>query len=135
VNRGGLSVDDRIVRVLVVDDFEKWREFVCATIQEIPDFQIVGEAADGLEAIQKTKELRPDLILLDIGLPHLNGIEVARRLSKVCPESKIIFITENRSSDIREEGFRAGGSAFVIKSDSASELITAINAVLKRRES
>jgi DNA-binding NarL/FixJ family response regulator len=128
-------VDDRIVRVLVVDDFEKWREYVCATIQEIPGLQIVGEAADGLEAIEKTKELRPDLILLDISLPRLNGIEVARRLSQICPESRIIFVTETRSSDIREEGFRAGGSAFVIKSESASELIAAINAVLKRTES
>jgi DNA-binding NarL/FixJ family response regulator len=123
------------VRVLVVDDFEEWRRELCATIQEIPDLQVVGEAADGLEAIQKTKDLRPDLILLDIGLPRLNGIEVARRLSKLCPESKIIFVTENRSSEIREEGFRAGGSAFVIKSESPSELIAAINFVLKRKNS
>jgi DNA-binding NarL/FixJ family response regulator len=122
-------------RVLVVDDFAEWRRELCATIQEIPGLQVVGEAADGLEAIQKGKDLRPDLILLDIGLPRLNGIEVARRLSKVCPESKIIFVTENRSSDIREEGFRAGGSAFVIKSESASELIAAINFVLKRKNS
>jgi DNA-binding NarL/FixJ family response regulator len=124
-----------MVRVLVVDDFEEWRRELCATIQEIPDLQVVGEAADGLEAIQKTKDLRPDLILLDIGLPRLNGIEVARRLSKLCPESKIIFVTENRSSEIREEGFRAGGSAFVIKAESPSELIAAINFVLKRKNS
>jgi DNA-binding NarL/FixJ family response regulator len=123
------------VRVLVVDDFEEWRRELCASIQELPDLQVVGEAADGLEAVNKTLELRPDLILLDISLPRLNGIEVARRVSKLCPESKIIFVTENRSSEIREEGFRAGGSAFVIKSDSASELIAAINFVLKRKNS
>jgi len=123
------------VRVLVVDDFAEWRRELCATIQEIPGLQVVGEAMDGFEAIQKSKDLRPDLILLDIGLPRLNGIEVARRLSKVCPESRIIFVTENRSSDIREEGFRAGGSAFVIKSDSPNELVAAINFVLKRKNS
>ncbi|HXU15007.1 MAG TPA: response regulator transcription factor [Terriglobales bacterium] len=123
------------VRVLVVDDFAEWRRELCATIQEISGLQVVGEAADGFEAIQKSKDLRPDLILLDIGLPRLNGIEVARRLSKVCPESRIIFVTENRSSDIREEGFRAGGSAFVIKSDSPNELVAAINFVLKRKNS
>jgi len=123
------------VRVLVVDDFAEWRRELCATIQEIPSLQVVGEAMDGFEAIQKSKDLRPDLILLDIGLPRLNGIEVARRLSKVCPESRIIFVTENRSSDIREEGFRAGGSAFVIKSDSPNELVAAINFVLKRKNS
>ena len=83
------------VRVLVVDDFAEWRRELCATIQEISGLQVVGEAADGFEAIQKSKDLRPDLILLDIGLPRLNGIEVARRLSKVCPESRIIFVTEN----------------------------------------
>ena len=128
-------MDDRTLRVLVVDDFEKWREYLCATIQETPGLQVVAEAADGLEAIQKAQELRPDLILLDISLPHLSGIEVAQRLSKLCPESKIIFVTENRSAEIREEGFRAGGSALVIKSDSASELIAAIRAVLKRKNS
>jgi DNA-binding NarL/FixJ family response regulator len=129
---GGLSVDEAIVRVLVVDDFEKWRRYLCATIQEIPCIQVVGEAADGLEAIQKAKNLRPDVILLDIGLPRLNGIEVARRLRRISPECKIIFFTENRFSDVREECFRVGGSACVIKSDSASELIAAINAVLER---
>lgn len=97
-----------IVRVLVVDDFEKWRRYLCAMIQEIPGIQVVGEAADGFEAIQKTKNLRPDLILLDIGLPQLNGIEVARRLSEISPESKIIFVTENRSSDVMEELPRRG---------------------------
>jgi len=88
-----------------------------------------------LQALEKAKNLRPDLILLDIGLPQLNGIEVARRLSKISPESKIIFFTENRSEDVREEGFRAGGSAYVNKSNAATELIAAINAVLKRRDS
>ena len=128
-------MDEPIVRVLVVDDFEKWRRYLCATIQKIPGIEVVGEAADGFAAVQKTENLRPHLILLDIGLPKLNGIEVARCLSRISPESKIIFLTENRSSDVREEGFRAGGSAYVIKSDSTNELITAIKLVLKRRDS
>ena len=124
-----------LLRALVVDDFEKWRRYVCSALQQIPGVEVVGQAADGLDAIQKAKDLRPNLILLDIGLPRLNGIEVARRLSTISPESKIIFFTENRSSEIKEEALRAGGSAYVIKSNSESELIAAIEAVLKRRSS
>jgi len=100
-------------------------------MQEIPGIQVIGEAADGLEAIQKAENLRPDLILLDIGLPRLNGIEVARRLRIISPESRVVFFTENRFLEVREEAFRAGALAFVIKSDSASQLIKAINAVLQ----
>jgi DNA-binding NarL/FixJ family response regulator len=129
------SVHQFLVRVLVVDDFEKWRRYVHSTVEQIHGIEVVGEAADGLEAIQKAKDLQPDLILLDIGLPRLNGIEVARRLSTISPESKIIFFTENRSLEIKQEAFRAGGSAYVIKSNSESELIAAVNALLKRRSS
>ena len=133
--RKGLSMDNStsIVRVLVVDDFERWRRYLCATMREIPEIQVVGEAADGLEAIQKMETVRPDLVLLDIGLPQLNGIEVARRLRRISPECQIIFFSENRSLDVREEAFRAGGMAYVVKSESPSELITAINTVLRRK--
>jgi DNA-binding NarL/FixJ family response regulator len=124
-------MDNPVMRVLVVDDFEGWRRYLCATMQEIPGIQVIGEAADGLEAIQKAENLRPDLILLDIGLPRLNGIEVARRLRIISPESRVVFFTENRFLEVREEAFRAGALAFVIKSDSASQLIKAINAVLQ----
>jgi len=79
------------LRLLVVDDFEQWRQFVRTTIQDIPDLVIVGEASDGPEAIEKARELRPDLVLLDIGLPLMNGIEVAREIEKVSPESLIFF--------------------------------------------
>lgn len=126
-------MDYPILRVLVVDDFEGWRLYLSATLREVPEIQIIGEAADGVEAIQKAQALRPDLVLLDIGLPHLNGIEVARRICDISTECQIIFFSENHSLDVREEALRAGGNAYVVKSESAAELLTAINAVLKRK--
>jgi len=126
-------MDYPIVRVLVVDDFEGWRRYLCATVREIPKIQVIGEAADGREAIRKAQALQPDLLLLDIGLPQLNGIEVARRLRRISPECQIIFFSENRCWDVREEAFRAGGNAYVVKSESSNELISTIHVVLKRK--
>jgi CheY-like chemotaxis protein len=79
------------VRVLVVDDYEPWRRFVSTTLQKQPGLQVSGKASDGLEAVQKAEELHPDLIVLDIGLPSLNGLEAARRIRKLSPESKILL--------------------------------------------
>jgi DNA-binding NarL/FixJ family response regulator len=120
------------VLVLVVDDFERWRQFVCATLKEIPGVT-VQEASDGLEAVEKVQRMRPDLVLLDVGLPNLNGIEVAREIARVSPECKIIFLTENRSSDLIEEAFRAGASSYIIKSNAANELVSAVKAALKTK--
>jgi len=120
-------------RVLVVDDFEQWREFVCATIQQIPEFDVVGVASDGPEAIDKAAALHPDLMLLDIGLPTMNGIEVARSIRRVSPECAIVFLTENRSREVIDECFRAGASGYVVKSSAGDDLISAINAALRRK--
>jgi DNA-binding NarL/FixJ family response regulator len=118
------------VRVLLVDDFEPWRRFVSTTLQKHPGFQIVLEVSDGLQAVQKAAELYPDLILLDIGLPGLNGIEAARRIRKVAPDSKIIFLTEDSAEDVAEEGLRIGAAGFVVKADAARELLPAMRAVV-----
>src|ERR1700691_1398239 len=91
------------VRVLVVDDYEPFRRFVCSTLAERPELLIVGETSDGLAAGQKAEELKPDLILLDVGLPTLNGIEAARQIRKIAPESKIIFVSQESSTDVVQE--------------------------------
>lgn len=118
-------------RILVVDDYELWCQFLCSTIQKHSLFQLAGQAGDGLEAVRQSQELQPDLVLLDIGLPALNGIEAARRIRQVSPKAKILFISENRSAEIAEEAFRAGGSGYVIKSDAGTELLPAIEEVLQ----
>ena len=119
------------IRTIVVDDYEPWCRFVRLTLLVQEELQIIGEFSDGPEAIQKAKELQPDLILLDIGLPTLNGIEVARRIGEISPTSKILFVSENRSADVAEEALRTGGGGYVAKSDAARELLPAINAILE----
>ncbi len=103
------------VRVLVVDDFEPFRRFVCSTLVKRRDLQVIGEALDGLEAVRKAEELKPDLVVLDIGLPTLNGIEVARRIRKLCPECKILFMSQGTSADVAQEAFNLGALGYVVK--------------------
>jgi DNA-binding NarL/FixJ family response regulator len=121
------------VRILVVDDFELFRRFVASILEKQPQLQVICEVSDGLEAVQKAQELQPDLILLDIGLPRLNGIEAARRIREVSPKSKILFVSENRSWDSAEAALRTGALGYVVKSDAASQLLPGIRTVLQGR--
>jgi DNA-binding NarL/FixJ family response regulator len=91
---GGAISNQLFVQILVVDDFDDWRSLVCEKLQEDRSFQVIGVASDGLEVVLKAEELQPDLILLDIGLPKLDGIRAARHIRKVAPESKIVFLTQ-----------------------------------------
>src|SRR3954470_801103 len=120
-----------VTRVLVVDDYESFRRFARSTIAQRPEFQIVGESSDGLDAVRSAAELKPDLILLDIGLPKLNGIEAARRIREQSPKSKILFFSENRSPQIVEEALSTGAGGYLLKSDGARELFAAIEALLQ----
>ena len=122
------------LRVLVVDDCEPFRRFVCSTLEKKPGLQVVGEASDGLEAVQKTEELQPDLIVLDIGLPTLNGIEVARRVRKLRPECKMLFMSQESSADVAQETFRLGAMGYVVKSHAGSELFVALEEVCQGRQ-
>ena len=122
-----------IVRVLVVDDFEPFRRFVRSTLGKRPDLQVVGEASDGLEAVHKAEELKPDLIVLDIGLPTLNGIEVAQRIRKLRPECKILFMSQGSSVNVVQAAFSLGAMGYVVKAHAGSELLAAVEAVCQGR--
>jgi DNA-binding NarL/FixJ family response regulator len=119
------------IRALIVEDSERFREFLRSTLQNKLELQTVGEASDGEEAIELANALQPDLILLDIGLPKLNGIEAARRIRELAPQSKIIFCSQESSVDIVQAAFSAGASGYVIKVDAGSELLTAVDVVLR----
>jgi len=120
--------------VLVVEDFAPFRQFVCSTLAGRPDVQIIGEVADGLEAVQKTEILEPDLVLLDIGLPTLNGMEAARQIRKLVPASKIIFVSQESSSDVVQEALQLGAWGYVVKTRAASDLLAAVDAFLEGRQ-
>ena len=115
----------------MVDDYEPWRTFVASTFKDQSRWRIIGEARDGLEAVQIAQQLQPDLILLDVGLPTLNGIEAARRICEVSPKSRILFVSENRSWEVAEEAFRTGACGYVVKAAATSELLPAVEAVLQ----
>jgi DNA-binding NarL/FixJ family response regulator len=122
------------VRILVVDDNEPFRHFVCSMVGKRAELQIVGEASDGLEAVNKSEELQPDLILLDIGLPSLNGIEAAKRICNLVPESKIIFLSQESSTDVVRGALSMGAMGYVAKAKAASDLLTAIEAVVQGKQ-
>jgi DNA-binding NarL/FixJ family response regulator len=117
------------IRVFIVDDYEPIRRFVRDTLGNNQDFQVVGEASDGLEAVHKAQELQPDLMVLDIGLPSLNGIEVARRTRKLCPGCRIIVMSQEASADLAQEAFRLGAMGYVVKAHAGAELLASIEAV------
>jgi DNA-binding NarL/FixJ family response regulator len=119
------------VRVLVVDDYEPWRRFVCSVLQKQPELEIVGEVADGLAAVQKAGELHPDVILLDIGLPSLNGIEAAHRISKLVPGAAILFVSQDNDEDVIAAALSNGAKGYVLKLNASSELLPALAAVLR----
>jgi DNA-binding NarL/FixJ family response regulator len=127
-------LEKSILRVLIVDDCEPFRQFIGTKLQTNPQLRIMKEACDGAEAVQQAQELQPDLILLDIGLPTINGIEAARRILQYAPETKILFVSEQRSPDIVKEALRTGAGGYVIKSKAATELLPAVDAVLQGKQ-
>ena len=120
-----------IIRVLVVEDYEPFRRFVRSTLAERPGLQIVCEVSDGLEAVLKAEELKPDLILLDIGLPTLNGMEAARRIAKLIPESKIVFVSQESSPEVVREALNLGAWGYVVKVKAGTDLLAAVDAVFQ----
>jgi DNA-binding NarL/FixJ family response regulator len=120
-------------RVLVVDDYEPFRRFICSTLRRQPEVHIVCEVSDGLEAVQKAEKLQPDLIVLDIGLPTLDGIEAARRIRRLSPEAKILFVSQESSTDVVQEALRLGALGYIAKTNAGIELLAAVDAVCQGR--
>jgi DNA-binding NarL/FixJ family response regulator len=119
-----------IIRVLVVEDFEPMRKTVRAMLEDRRDLHIVGEASDGLEAVQKAVELQPDLILMDIGLPSLNGIEAARQIRELVPGVKILYLSQETSPVVIQEALSVSASRYVTKINAGIELVPAIDAII-----
>jgi len=131
-----LKTDDASaqVRILVVDDHEPFRRFVSSTLDGQTNLNVISECQDGLQAVHQAEKLQPDLILLDIGLPRLNGIEAARRISELAPNARIIFLTQESSPDVVREAFSLGAWGFVVKVQAGDELLIAVESVLQGKQ-
>lgn len=116
-------------RILVADDHEVVRRGLCALLQAQPDWEVCGEAADGREALEKAQKLRPDVIILDIGMPSLNGLEATRQILKINPQTKVLILTLHDSDQVVREVLNAGARGFLLKSDAARDLVAAVEAL------
>jgi two-component system response regulator NreC len=121
------------IRVLVVDDFEPFRDFVCSVLEKKPQLQVICKAQDGLEAVQQARKLQPDLIVIDVGLPKMHGIEAIRQIREHLPRSKVLFVSQNSDADVVQRAFEVGGNGYVLKAQAGSDLLPALEAVLQGR--
>jgi DNA-binding NarL/FixJ family response regulator len=121
------------IRILITDDYADWRRQVHSLLQARPEWQVIAEATDGPEAIQKAAELKPDLIVLDIGLPKLTGIEAARQIRQLSPSSKILFLSQNNDLDVVRAALGTA-QGYVYKTDFRRDFLPAIQAVLRGQQ-
>lgn len=119
------------IRIMLVDDVKSWRLSVSSMLRVEPSFEVVFEASDGLKAVQAAEKLQPAVVLLDIGLPGLNGIEAGGWIHRVAPSAKIVFVTMERDPDIVEAARKLGAWGYVLKSNAARELVAAIQSVVR----
>jgi DNA-binding NarL/FixJ family response regulator len=119
-------------RILIADDHEIVRHGIRALIENRPGWEVCGEAIDGRDAIDKARELRPDLALLDVGMPNLNGLDAARQILAVAPRTRVLILTMHDSEQIIREVLEVGARGFLLKSDAARDLVAAVEALQRR---
>jgi DNA-binding NarL/FixJ family response regulator len=118
------------VRIVVADDFAQWRVRIRYMLEAHPEWQVVGEAAHGLQAIQGVTDLCPDIVLLDIGMPILNGLEAAKEIRKTCPSTRIIFMTQESDPEIRAAALATGAEGYLVKANAGTELLQMVETAL-----
>ncbi len=119
----------------MVDDSEVIRRSVCLLLRRQQDLEVVCEASNGVEAVERAQELKPDVVLLDISMPKLNGIQAAQRIRLVAPQSGILFLSQHDSDEMRRAALESGGHGYVVKSDAGRELAAAVRSVAQRNRS
>ena len=117
-------------RVIIVDDHAFIRRGVQAILQSFPEWELCGEAGSGAEAVSLVDDLKPDVVLMDVTMPGMNGIEATRMIRKSHPSVKIVLLTLHESSEILRNGFRAGANGYLLKADAEEELLKALRIVV-----
>ena len=118
-------------RVLIVDDHEIFRRGLRALLEPSSEWQICGEAVDGMDAVEQCQSLKPDIVVMDVSMPRLNGLEAARLIKKQDPGPQIVIITQHDSPQIRSASLEAGARAFVTKSAVGSDLVSALRSIIQ----
>lgn len=113
-------------RIVVVDDFKPWRDAACEIIEMQPELQVIAQAEDGEQAVQLATELKPDLVVLDIGLPKLSGLTAAERIFKASPGTRVVFLSQNNDPEIVYAARSVGASAYVQKPKAGTDLLSAV---------
>lgn len=121
------------IRILVVDDHPIVRQGLKTLLEGHSGWQVVGEASDGAEAIEKAKDLTPDVMVLDVTMPRMNGLEACRLLRRQSPALEILFVTQHDSPQMMREALEAGARGYVVKSNAARDLLAAVEAVSQHK--
>jgi len=121
------------IRILVADDHEIVRRGLRALLDAQPEWEVVGEAVSGREAVEKARQLTPDVAIIDVGMPELNGLEATRQILKALPQTEILILTMHESEQIVREVLDAGARGYVLKSDAGKDLVAAVEALCQHR--
>jgi len=118
------------VRILIADDHEIFRRGLRSLLESHPEWEVCGEAVDGQDAVDRVKELQPDIIVLDVGMPRMNGLEAAELIRKQVPDSRIVILSQHEPQVVKQAALSAGARAYVTKSQVSQELVTAIERII-----
>src|SRR5882672_2617193 len=128
-----MSMTMTTTRIVLADDHEVVRQGLRVLLEAQPGWEVVGEAENGREAVDKVRQLKPDIVVLDIGMPELNGFEATRQILKAAPQTEVLILTMHESEQIVREVLDAGARGYVLKSDAGRDLVAAVEALCQHR--